>query len=131
MFAEDSAFFRKQVSRVLVEAGYEVVAFVDGLSAWEGLQSLENPVNLVLTDVEMPNMDGLTLCRQIKQSAEFAHLPVITLTSRAGDADIEAGLASGVDDYQVKMDQERLLTSIREFANRDRTESGVREMTMA
>ncbi|MDA7978081.1 MAG: chemotaxis protein CheW [Pirellulales bacterium] len=117
LFAEDSSFFRKQVSTVLVGAGYEIVAFPDGLKAWEGLHELERPVDLVLTDVEMPHMTGLELCRNIKQSERFAHLPVITLTSRAGDADIEAGMASGVDDYQVKMDQERLLTSIRKFAS--------------
>ncbi len=115
LLAEDSDFFRKQVSRFLSGAGCQVIDCEDGLVAWETLRALEETVNLVVTDIEMPNMNGLELCRRIKGDPDFSQLPVIALTSLAGDADVQAGHESGVDEYQVKMDEERLIAAVHRF----------------
>ncbi len=112
LLAEDSNFFRKQVKTYFEEAGYRTADYPDGLAAWNALKSGKQEFDLVVTDVEMPNMNGLQLCRAIKSDPKFSKLPVIALTSLAGDEDVRQGKAVGVDDYQVKMDREKLLESV-------------------
>ncbi|MBX3424640.1 MAG: chemotaxis protein CheW [Pirellulales bacterium] len=116
LLAEDSGFFRKQVAGLFVEKGYRVVEAEDGLEAWQILQSGEHAFDVIVTDIEMPNMNGFELCRNIKQSAQFGHLPVIALTSLGGAADVQHGLEVGIDDYQIKMDRDRLMNAVHNFA---------------
>lgn len=113
LYAEDSAFFRSQVKRFIEEEGYRVIEAKDGVVAWELLQEHAAEVALVATDIEMPNMDGFALTEKIKGDERFAHLPVIALTTLASDADQARGKAVGIDDYQIKLDREKLITSIR------------------
>ena len=115
LLAEDSAFFRKQVTSMISERGYQVVDCEDGLVAWETLQSGEHNFDIVVTDIEMPNMDGFELADRIKQS-KWSHLPIIALTSLAGSADVQRGIEVGIDDYQIKMDRDKLLNSLHNFA---------------
>ncbi len=115
LLAEDSNFFRKQVASMISERGYEVIDCEDGLIAWETLQSGEHEFDLVITDIEMPNMNGFEFADRIKHS-KWSHLPVIALTSLAGSADIQRGIEVGIDDYQIKMDRDKLLNSIQNFA---------------
>ena len=68
--------------------------------------------DIVITDIEMPELDGYGLSKKIRTDQRFAHLPVIALTTLAGEEDIARGKASGVNDYQVKLDRERLMESI-------------------
>jgi two-component system, chemotaxis family, sensor kinase CheA len=114
LLAEDSNFFRKQVKSMVEERGYEVLDCEDGLVAWERLANDDAEVDVVITDIEMPNLNGFELCRRIKQS-EWSHLPVIALTSLAGAADMQRGIDVGIDDYQIKMDREKLLTALHNF----------------
>jgi len=67
----------------------------------------------VVTDVEMPNLTGLGLAARIRQDQRFAHLPILALTSLASEEDVAKGKAAGVDDYQVKLDRDNLLTALR------------------
>lgn len=113
MLAEDSTFFRTQVARFLETLGHEVVCFEDGQAAWESLQNPQQQVDLVVTDIEMPRMNGFELCRRIKSDARFDGLPVIALTSLAGEDDVAHGREVGIDDYQVKMDRDKLLAAVR------------------
>jgi len=69
----------------------------------------------VVTDIEMPRLDGLGLTRRIRADKRTALLPVIALTSLAGDEDIARGDAAGIDDYQTKLDRDRLLERLREY----------------
>jgi len=115
LLAEDSGFFRNQVKKVIEERGYRVVDCEDGLIAWQVLESGEYEFDIVVTDIEMPNMNGFELCQRVKQSQQWKHLPVIALTSLAGSADMQHGMEVGVDDYQIKMDRDKLLNSIRNF----------------
>ena len=118
LLAEDSTFFRKQVKSMVEEQGYRVVDCEDGLLAWETLQSGDHEFDVVITDIEMPNMNGFDLCQRIKESAAFRSIPVIALTSLAGAADIQRGIEVGVDDYQIKMDRDKLLTSLTNFTGK-------------
>ena len=70
-------------------------------------------MDLVATDIEMPRLDGLALTRHIRAERRFAGLPVIALSSLAGEEEIARGMAAGVDEYQVKLDKDELLESIR------------------
>ncbi len=115
LLAEDSTFFRKQVKEMMASKGYEVVDFEDGLLAWEAMISGEYEIDLVVTDIEMPNMDGFQLCQRIKNSDQWKHVPVIALTSLASTANIEHGMEVGIDDYQIKMDRDKLLTALQNF----------------
>jgi two-component system, chemotaxis family, sensor kinase CheA len=115
LLAEDSTFFRKQVAGFLEDAGYEVVACEDGLEAWNTLQGLNRHFDLIVTDLEMPNMNGFDLSRRIKDAPALSHLPIIALTSLAGEEDIKHGKESGIDDYQIKLDRERLLESVSKY----------------
>lgn len=113
LLAEDSSFFQKQVKGFLENAEYEVTAAFDGQEAWEIL--IEDPTrfDLVLTDVEMPRMNGFEFCAQIRKNPRTKDLPVIALTSLAGSEDIKKGYEVGVNDYQIKMDREKLIESVR------------------
>ena len=112
LLAEDSEFFRNQVKRYLEEDGFSVLAAEDGQQAWELLQSNEDKVQLVLTDIEMPRMDGLSLTRAIRADKRFTLMPVIGLSSLAGEEDTARARAAGVNDYLVKLDREQLLEGI-------------------
>jgi two-component system chemotaxis sensor kinase CheA len=115
LFAEDSSFFRNQVKGSMEKEGFNVIEAEDGAIAWDLLQENADSVSLVVTDIEMPNMDGFSLTKQIKQSPAFSHLPVIALTTLAGEEDIAQGAKVGIDDYQIKLDREKLLNSIHNF----------------
>jgi two-component system chemotaxis sensor kinase CheA len=115
LLAEDSDFFRTQVRRFLEEDGYAVLAAPDGEAAWELLlQNLEK-VRTVVTDIEMPRLDGIGLAKRIRGDERTARLPLIALTSLASDEDMARGKAAGIDDYQTKLDRDRLLERVREF----------------
>jgi two-component system chemotaxis sensor kinase CheA len=115
LIAEDSHFFRNQVKNYMTEAGYEVLEGEDGQEAWELLQENKDRVSLVVTDIEMPNMNGFELTQKIKGDARFTGLPVVALTTLAGEEDIAKGKAVGIDEYHIKLDKERLMASVHHF----------------
>ena len=97
---------------MLEDAGIPTVACEDGREAWRALASEPERFGVVLTDIEMPNMDGLELTRKIRSEDRFADLPVIALTSLASHEDYQRGYDAGVTEYRVKIDREELLTSV-------------------
>jgi two-component system chemotaxis sensor kinase CheA len=113
LVAEDSDFFRGQIKRLVEAVGYKVLAAEDGQSAWELLDSHADEVSVVTTDVEMPRLDGIGLTKRIRSDARFSRLPVIALSTLAGEEEMARGRAAGVSEYQVKLDQNQLLDSIR------------------
>jgi two-component system chemotaxis sensor kinase CheA len=118
LLAEDSDFFRSQVKRYLSDDGYTVLDAADGELAWQLLQTNADKVAAVVTDIEMPNLTGLGLTQRIRADGRFAHLPVIGLTSLAGEDDIAKGKAAGIDDYQVKLDRDRLTAALNDYLAR-------------
>ena len=67
----------------------------------------------MVTDIEMPRLTGLGLAQRIRADARTNKLPVIAITSLAGEEDIAKGKAAGIDDYQIKLDHDKLLDSVR------------------
>lgn len=112
LLAEDSSFFRKQAKDYLESEGFSIVEAEDGAQAWEILKSGEHKIDLVITDIEMPFMNGFELTRTIKSNSDTCQLPVIALTSLASDEDQRRGVEAGVDDYQIKMDRERVMSAV-------------------
>jgi len=115
LYAEDSNFFRSQVKDYLLEDGYTVIEAEDGLIAWDLLQEHEKEISLVIADIEMPNLDGFGLTKKIRTDNRFSHLPIIALTTMAGDEDIKKGKELGINDYQIKLDKEKLMNSVYAF----------------
>lgn len=112
LYAEDSNFFRSQVMEYLKEDGYNVIEAEDGAIAYDLLEEHIAEISLVITDIEMPNMDGFELAAKIKKNEKFAHLPIIALTTMASDDDFKRGKSVGIDDYQIKLDKEKLMKSV-------------------
>lgn len=115
LIVEDSNFFRNQVRGYLEEAGYTVIESEDGVEAWEVISEQYESLSLIVTDIEMPNMDGFELTERIKQHPQYRELPVIALTTLAADEDVERGKAVGVDEYHIKLDKERLMESVHRY----------------
>jgi two-component system chemotaxis sensor kinase CheA len=121
LLAEDTPFFARTTKSYLESEGYEVIAVDNGRDAFELLS--RQPVDAVISDIEMPLMNGLELVRAIRASESLKHLPVIALTSLSGDSNREKGLRAGFDLYEVKLDRTRLLEGVDQVL-RIRTSSG-------
>jgi two-component system chemotaxis sensor kinase CheA len=119
LVVEDSFTVRELQRSILEAAGYRVETARDGQEALERV-SLDGGIDLVLTDVEMPEMDGLELTRAIRRHAERSSLPVVILTSQARDEDREAGVEAGADAFMVKraFDQHALLETVERLVGR-------------
>lgn len=114
LVVDDSITTRTLEKSILEAHGYRVTLCVDGREAVETLGELED-VDLIISDVEMPRMDGFALLQAVKGNPMTSDLPVILVTSRASDEDRERGLDLGADAYIVKtrFDQNELLAGIR------------------
>ena len=113
LVVEDSFTVRELQRSILEAAGYRVEIARDGR---EGLERLlaDDEIVLVLTDIEMPEMDGIELTRAIRASAVRGSTPVVVLTSRSDELDRRRGLEAGADAYMVKrsFDQHTLLDTV-------------------
>lgn len=100
LVVDDSVTSRNVTQKMLSNSGYEVITAADGVQALERLE--QSRCDLVLSDVNMPNMDGYGLARRIKAKASLRHIPVVLLSSLSGENDKILGLESGADAYLVK-----------------------------
>ncbi len=115
LVADDSITTRTLEQSVLDAAGFDVITAVDGLDAWRLLQ--ERGADLVVTDVEMPRLDGFALCERMRASKQFKELPVVLVTSLESPEDRARGLEAGADAYIGKssFDQQALLDTIHQL----------------
>ncbi|MFZ5468328.1 MAG: hybrid sensor histidine kinase/response regulator [Myxococcota bacterium] len=115
LVADDALTSRTMVSSILERAGYRTILAPDGEAAWRLLA--KEKVDLVVSDVEMPGLDGLGLTRRIRASASGSDLPVILITSLDGPEDRARGAAAGANGYLVKKDFQpgALLGMVRDF----------------
>jgi len=97
---DDSPSMRKMVSFTLIGAGYQVVEAVDGIDAFEKAQ--KQTFDLVLTDQNMPRLDGLGLTRKLREHAHFKTVPILMLTTESSDLMKQAGRAAGATGWLVK-----------------------------
>ena len=100
LVVDDALTVRELQRSILERGGYEVVTAGDGVEAMAVLA--EGSVDLVLTDVEMPRMDGFALTEAIRAHPARGNVPVLILTSRASEEDRQRGLEAGADGYIVK-----------------------------
>jgi CheY-like chemotaxis protein len=101
LIADDNRIETAILSKTVQRLDIDVTVVQDGADAWEKLTEADGP-SLAILDWMMPKVDGLELCRRIRQDPARAHMYVILLTGRTNQADIVAGLESGADDYIVK-----------------------------
>nr|WP_255671469.1 response regulator [Corallococcus sp. AS-1-6] len=104
LVVDDSPLTRELVANLLEAVGYDTLRAADGPSALEQLGQEGPPVELVVTDLEMPEMDGVELTRRLKADPARRGLPVVILTTRGGEPDRARGLAAGADGYITKGD---------------------------
>ncbi|MBY0483166.1 MAG: response regulator [Nitrosomonas sp.] len=108
---DDSASIRQMVAFTLKGAGYEVIEAVDGQDALD--KANIHKVNLVLTDINMPRMDGLKLLELLRKLAHYKTVPILMLTTESGDEIKAKGRAAGATGWLVKpFDPKRLLEVI-------------------
>ncbi len=116
LLAEDSVYTRRIISSVLEQAGYDILACRDGQEAWETLLQHTDRVNAVLTDLEMPRLNGLDLLQSIREQPALRQLPVVMLTSRTGDRHRAKASDLGVNGYLGKpCNPSELLATIGQF----------------
>ncbi|THF66501.1 chemotaxis protein CheV [Pseudothauera nasutitermitis] len=129
-FADDSSVARKQITRTLDALGVRYVSSVNGRAAWEELKKVaayaessgrrvRDLVSLVLTDVEMPEMDGYILTKSIKSDPRFEGVPVIMHSSLSGMSNQNLGKSVGVDEYVPKFEPQRLASTLRRLLRTD------------
>jgi two-component system chemotaxis sensor kinase CheA len=123
LVVDDSITSRTLEQSVLAAAGYDVITAVDGLEAWRIIE--HDQIALVVSDVEMPHLDGIGLCERIRASARTASLPIILVTSLDAPAERARGLEAGADAYVTKsgFDQDILLDTERQQLGRPRGEA--------
>ena len=108
---DDAATMRKMVSFTLRGAGHEILEAQDGAIALRVLQS--RAVDLVITDIHMPNMNGIELTRQLRALPTFGHTPILLLTTESDPAKKAEGRAAGATGWIVKpFGQEQLLAIV-------------------
>jgi two-component system chemotaxis sensor kinase CheA len=115
LIAEDSKFFRNQVKGYMTEVGYNVIEAEDGLEGWDKLMEHGNEISMLVTDIEMPNMNGFELTKRIRGDSRYSELPIIALTTLASSEDVAKGKAVGVNEYHIKLDKERLMLSVHDY----------------
>jgi two-component system chemotaxis sensor kinase CheA len=110
--ADDSVTTRALERSILEAAGYEVITAADGADAWRLLH--DRGADLLVSDVEMPLMDGFALTEAVRASQRFAQLPIVLVTAREAEKDKARGAEVGADAYLVKsaFDQKNLLETI-------------------
>jgi two-component system chemotaxis sensor kinase CheA len=110
LLVEDTEFFRQLVKGYLENEGYDVVTAVNGAL---GLRELAGGAfDLVVSDIEMPEMDGWRLARAVREQLGRRDLPLLALTTLSSDQDRARALECGFDRYEVKIDRERFLESV-------------------
>ncbi len=129
-YADDSAVARKQIERTLKEMGVRSLSAVNGRAAWDELQKLANHadiigkklnkmVTVILTDIEMPEMDGYILTKKIKSDPRFEGIPILMHSSLSGMSNQALGKSVGVDAYVSKFEPHRLADSLLKYIDGD------------
>ena len=113
LIVDDSRSIRQMVSFTLKGAGYNVIEAVDGRDAFEKLQG--NPsVGMIVTDLNMPNLDGIGLIRQVRASSSHKFIPIIMLTTESQDSRKQEGRSAGATGWIIKpFKPEQLLAVVR------------------
>lgn len=111
LIVDDCDTTRKLLSYIIRERGYRIIGASNGIEALEIMAA--NPVDLVVTDLNMPQMDGFELSKNLRGSDSYREIPIIMITTESGDADKKMGMDAGVTTYLTKpISPQRLLYEI-------------------
>ena len=114
MTVDDSASVRQMVSLTLKDAGYSVIEACDGKDA---LAKLSGPLGMIVTDLNMPNMDGIEFIRTVRASAQYKFVPIVMLTTESQASKKDEGKAAGATGWIVKpFDPAKLVDAVRRVA---------------
>jgi two-component system chemotaxis sensor kinase CheA len=113
LVVEDSDFFRQLVTPILGAAGYHVTGSPSASDALR-LRDAGAMFDVIVSDITMPDMDGLDFARAVRASGPWATLPLIALSARAEPTDVEAGRDAGFTDYVAKFQRDALIASLRQ-----------------
>ncbi len=117
LVAEDEKDIRELIAFTLRFAGFDVLLATNGVEAVEVAQA-ERP-DLILMDVRMPKMSGYEACRRLKENPQTASLPVVFLSAKGQDSEIQQGLESGAEEYILKpFAPDELIQQVRDILNR-------------
>lgn len=97
---DDSAVVRKILYKTLSEAGYDIVEAIDGIDAID--QMVHERIDMVITDLNMPNMDGVTLIKNVRKQPGYRFLPIVMLTTESQQQVKEEGKRAGASGWIVK-----------------------------
>jgi len=102
MIVDDSPTVLKFVSYSLKNSGFKVITATDGMDALEKISTYDSPVDMIITDLNMPNMDGYELIATLRRNEKFSETPIIILSSEEDEADKRKGSDAGADSYLTK-----------------------------
>ena len=113
LIVDDSKTIRNLVAFVLKSEGFKVTTAEDGLDAIEKLYNID-PVDLIMADINMPRMDGLTLIKNLREQDIYKDIPIIILSTEGQEQDIQTGMTLGANLYMVKPAQpEKMVRNIK------------------
>ncbi|MCP4550128.1 MAG: hybrid sensor histidine kinase/response regulator [bacterium] len=112
LLAEDTPFFRAVEKKYIEEMGCKVDIAKDGQEAWDLLNAEGARYDMLVTDIEMPNMDGIELTRNVRASSRFGEIPIVALTALSSEKIRQAGEEAGVTAYEVKLDKFQLTKTL-------------------
>jgi two-component system chemotaxis sensor kinase CheA len=113
LIVEDSRFFRERLIEFNRDAGYNVIVAEDGIEGLEALEKHADAIDLVITDIEMPRMDGLEFTRQLRRISRFRSTPVLAVTALMGEEAEDRGKQAGITEYLIKLDRERIMDRVK------------------
>ena len=114
LVAEDSLFFRKLILQYMQREEWTIDVVCDGQEAWEKLQSEPGRYNLVISDINMPRLDGFQLAQRIREDRRFDGMPLVALTTLSEEHFREKGLSLGFDRYVIKIDKNQVRGTVAE-----------------
>lgn len=116
MVADDSPIIRKLISFALTLTGYEIIYVSDGMEALETLPN--ETIDLLITDLNMPNVDGFELIKAIRSNETYKSTPIIVLSNLSEADDIERALQYGADSYLIKpFEQKTIINEVSKYLN--------------
>ena len=111
LVVDDSPTVVKFVTLSLKTKGFNVVTACDGMDALEKMSNLEQSVDMIITDLNMPNLDGYSLIETVRQNQQHSNTPIIILSSEEGEDDKDRGMQAGATSYLVKPFKSSILLS--------------------
>lgn len=116
MVADDSPIIRKLISFSLTIKGYDIISVADGMEALELLPK-EN-IDLLITDLNMPNVDGFELIKAIRSNEDFKSIPIIVLSNLSEKDDIQKALEFGANSFLIKpFEQKTIINEVSKYLN--------------